>query len=108
MKVKTEAKRQRKALKEMNKWLKGARNRMKIKEMWERLASKLQGHYNYYGVSSNSRSISDYYYGTMQLTYKWINRKSQKQTFNWKEFARHLKTYPLPKLALAYNMYDIW
>jgi len=108
MKVRTNAKRQRKALKEMNIWLKKIRNKYKAKQIWKRLSGKLQGHYNYYGVSSNSRSINNYHYQTRRLVFKWMNRRSQKQSFNWQEFSHYLKLYPLPKPTLVYNMYNIW
>ena len=108
MKVRTSKKRRNNSLKQMNEWLKKIRNRHKAKDIWKVLASKLRGHYNYYGVSSNSREIQNYYHKTMQLTYKWMNRRSQKQSFNWQTFTEYLKLYPLPKPALVYNMYDIW
>ena len=92
----------------MNIWLKKTRNKHKAKDIWKVLAAKLRGHYNYYGVSSNSREIQNYYRMTMQLTYKWMNRRSQKQSFNWQTFTEYLKLYSLPKPALVYNMYDIW
>jgi len=108
MKVRTDKKRKKKALKEMNIWLKKIRNQAKIKDIWKVLSSKLRGHYNYYGISSNSREIQNYYHKTMQLTYKWMNRRSQKVSFNWNSFIEYIKLYPLPKPSLAYNMYDIW
>ena len=108
MKVKTNSKRMRQKTKEINQWLKAIRNQAKIKDIWKILAAKLRGHYNYYGISSNSRSIQAYYYQTMRLTFKWINRRSQKQSFNWTQFTEYLKLYPLPKPALVHNMYDIW
>ena len=108
MKVRTSGKRRKNSLKQMNAWLKKIRNRHKAKEIWKVLASKLRGHYNYYGVSSNSREIQNYYYRTVRLTFKWMNRRSQKQSFNWQTFAEYLKRYPLPKPALVHNMYDIW
>jgi len=108
MKVRTSKKRRNNSLKQMNEWLKKTRNQHKAKDIWKILASKLRGHYNYYGVSSNSREIQNYYYRTMQLTYKWMNRRSQKQSFNWQTFTEYLKLYPLPKPALVHNMYDIW
>jgi RNA-directed DNA polymerase len=108
MKVKTDKQRMRNKLKEMNQWLKANRNRTKAKEVWKTLGAKLRGHYNYYGVSSNSRSIQTFYYQTVKLTYKWMNRRSQKKSFNWIEFYEYLKLHPLDKPALAYNMYDIW
>jgi len=108
MKVRTSKKRRNNSLKQMNEWLKKTRNQHKAKDIWKILASKLRGHYNYYGVSSNSREIQNYYCRTMQLTYKWMNRRSQKQSFNWQTFTEYLKLYPLPKPALVHNMYDIW
>ena len=108
MKVKTARNKQVKALKEMNDWLRKTRNRMKAKQLWKRLASKLRGHFNYYGTSSNSRSINSFNHQTRKLVFKWMNRRSQKQSFNWEEFNRYTKLYPLPKPSLVFNMYDIW
>lgn len=108
MKVKTNKQRMSNKLKEMNQWLKANRNRVKIKALWKTISSKLTGHYNYYGVSSNSRSVQNFYYQTVKLTFKWINRRSQKKSYNWDKFSEYLKQHPLSKPSLAYNMYDIW
>jgi RNA-directed DNA polymerase len=108
MKVKTSSKRQRRALKEMNIWLKKVRNRSKLKDIWPILKSKVQGHYNYYGVSSNFRSICKFDCQTRRLVFKWLNRRSHKQSMNWVKYECYLKLYPLPKPALAHNMYDTW
>jgi group II intron reverse transcriptase/maturase len=108
MKVKTNKQRMKNKTKEMSQWLKAIRNRAKIKDIWKTLSAKLRGHYNYYGVSSNSRGTQAFYYRTIILTYKWMNRRSQKQSFSWQTFTEYLKLYPLPKPALVFNMYDIW
>lgn len=108
MKVITSKKRQSRALKEMNMWLKKSRNKMKAKEIWKRLASKMRGHFNYYGVSSNSRSVNSFNCQTRKLVFKWMNRRSQKKSFNWETFNQYTKLYPLPKPSLVFNMYDIW
>ena len=108
MKARTSAQRQRKCLKEMNQWLRQIRNQYKVKQIWKILSAKLRGHYNYYGISSNTESIGAYYYWTTRIVFKWLNRRSQKNSFNWTEFARYVKLYPLPKPALVCNMYDIW
>lgn len=107
-KARTEKKRRNNAIKEMNVWLKKVRNKARIKDIWKVLESKLRGHYNYYGVSSNMKEIQNYYHKTIQLTYKWMNRRSQKRSFNWNKFNKYIKKYPLPKPALAVNMYDQW
>jgi len=108
MKVQTSNKRMSNKLKEMNQWLKDIRNKISAKEIWKGLSSRLRGHYNYYGISSNSRGIQTFYCQTTKLTFKWLNRRSQKKSYNWTEFYEYLKQHPLAKPALAYNMYDIW
>jgi RNA-directed DNA polymerase len=47
--------------KDMNQWLGDVRNRTKTKEWWKVLASKLTGHYQYYGVSENYKGIWRFY-----------------------------------------------
>lgn len=108
MKMKTINKRKREAIKEINLWLKKVRNRLKLKNIWQLLKAKLRGHYNYYGISGNFRSIASYHYHIRRLIFKWLNRRSQKKSFNWIEFERYLKFNPLPKPAITYNLYDIW
>lgn len=108
MKVRTNKGRRNDSLKHLNKWLKRIKNRQKAKDIWKILSAKLRGHYNYYGVSSNSRELQNYYYQAIKLTYKWMNRRSQKQSFNWITFTEYLKLYPLPKPLLVHNMYDTW
>lgn len=100
--------RKRRHQKEMNQWLKSVRNRLKLKVIWKQLAAKLRGHYQYYGISSNLRSLQAHYHWTRRLAFKWLNRRSQKKSFNWTAFAQYLERYPLPKPALAFNLYDIW
>lgn len=108
VKQKTSKKKKKQHRKEANLWLKKNRNRMKIKDIWKILASKLRGHYNYYGISSNSREIQNYYYMMICLTKKWMNRRSHKKSFNWTTFSRYLKLYPLPKPVLVHSFYDCW
>ncbi len=91
--------------KEMNQWLKGVRNVTKTKEWWKVLAAKLRGHFQYYGVSGNYRSINDFYRRTLRMVKKWLNRRSQKRKMNWEKFNEYLKHYPLPKPNIRHNFY---
>ena len=76
---KTDSRRFKIKVKEMNIWLKSIRNQVKAKEWWKVLQAKLRGHFQYYGVSGNYRSIKSFYYITIRLVHKWINRRSQKK-----------------------------
>ncbi len=108
VRVKTSRKRMNRSIVSMKIWLKGVRSILALEKIWPTIASKLQGHYNYYGVSGNFESIQRFYRKTRYLTYKWMNRRSQKRTWNWDEFLTYLKTYPFPKPKLTYALYNTW
>jgi len=107
-KVKTSRERFTVAKKTQNLWLKAVRNRTTLPNIWKILALKLQGHYQYYGVSGNFQGIKSYYEQTLKLTYKWMNRRSQKKTWNWENFRVYLMQNPLPKPKLSHAIYNTW
>ncbi|MBF0432431.1 MAG: hypothetical protein HQK83_14195 [Fibrobacteria bacterium] len=79
----------------MKEWVKTHRNyRMKL--LFLRLRQKLQGYYNYYGVRGNYRRMNTVYRNLVQLLYKWLNRRSQRRSFNWSVFEEILAYYELP------------
>jgi hypothetical protein len=91
----------------MNMWLKSVRNLLRIEDLWKILKAKLRGHIQYYGVSGNYVSISRYYLLTLRLTYKWLNRRSQKKSMNLKQFYQYIEKYPLPKPKIMFNLYSL-
>ena len=68
------------------------------------MKAKLTGHYQYYGLSGNMRSLSRYYRRVVQLAMKWLNRRSQKQSFSWEGFWVYLKHYPLPTPRIVHKL----
>ncbi len=104
---KTSRKKFKSKMKAMNIWLKSIRNVQMLKDWWKILQSKIRGHFQYYGISGNYVSISKYYELTVRLTKKWINRRSQKQSMNWKQFNQYLEKYPLPKPKIMFNLYAL-
>jgi group II intron reverse transcriptase/maturase len=92
-------------MKEMNVWLKSVRSYLPIQEWWQVLIAKLRGHYQYYGVSENSRGIGQYYYAVMKLVFKWINRRSQKRSMTWYQFRKYCGWHVLPKPRIYFNLY---
>jgi group II intron reverse transcriptase/maturase len=103
----TSRKRLRSKLKSMKMWLLSVKNKQPMKEWWPTLIRKLRGHFQYYGVSGNYKSIALYLYCTLKLVYKWINRRSQKRSMNWDQFNTYLKRYPLPKPRIYCNLYAL-
>jgi len=104
---KTSRKKFRKKCQEMNTWLKAIRNMVKTKKWWPVLRAKLRGHYQYYGVSGNMASLNRYYAITRRQVFKWLNRRSQKNSFNWERFNEYLKHYPLPTPRITCNLYTL-
>lgn len=108
LKVKTSRKKSTASLKALSLWLKTVRSKLKLPDIWKLLALKLQGHYNYYGLSGNFDGIKSFYCQTQRLAFKWMNRRSQKPSWNWQAFSQYLKKYPLPKPKLTYAIYNTW
>ena len=108
VKVETSSKKLDKAIMGMKIWLKAVRNQKQLKEIWPVLKTKLQGHYNYYGVSGTIEGIKQYYEQTRRLLFKWTNRRSQKKSWNWEAFEKHLSRYPIPTPKLTYEIYHTW
>ena len=103
---KTDRKKMATKLKEMNLWLKSVRT-TPIREWWPVLKAKLVGHFRYYGVSGNSRSIGTYFHLIVRMVFKWLNRRSQKRSMNWYAFSEYLKRHELPKPRLYHNLYTL-
>jgi group II intron reverse transcriptase/maturase len=95
----------RQKMKAANLWLKGVRNLVELKQWWRILRKKMVGHYNYYGISGNTPQIRKFYQRILSLVYKWINRRSQKKSYNWEQFGRFLKYNPLPRPKIYHLTY---
>ncbi len=104
---KTSGKKLRNAMKAMNLWLKGIRNRVVLSEWWKVLRSKLTGYYRYYGISGNGRGLSVYDQEVLRLVFKWINRRSQKRSYTWEQFHGFLEYNPLPEPRMYHLTYTL-
>lgn len=104
---KTSCRKFRAKCRELNMWLKSVRNLVKVEEWWPVLQAKIRGHFQYYGVSGNSRSLKRYYSIALRLARKWLNRRSQKKSFSWTGFIEYLKRHPLPLPRIVHNMYTL-
>lgn len=102
---KTSKKRFRRSCAAMNRWLSSMRNALPLKELRGQLKAKMNGHYAYYGVSDNSRSLNGYYRIVIRMIFKWINRRSQRVSMNWSKFTAYLKRFPLPKPRIVHRFY---
>jgi RNA-directed DNA polymerase len=84
-------------------WIKEARTQ-RISEIWQTAGRKLQGHYNYYGVTDNSTGLRRYYEVVKKLLVKWLCRRSQRRRLTWEKFNRMLTRYPLPLPRIRHDL----
>ena len=74
-------------------------------QIMKTVAQKLTGHYRYYGVTDNSPSLDAFRYQVTKLMYKWLNRRSQRKSFTYKQFNAFLAKHPLPSPKIYVNIY---
>jgi len=87
-------------------WLKASRT-LPTDELMEKVASKLRGHFAYYGVTDNSRGISRFAYEIRCLLFKWLNRRGKRGCMNWEKFNLFLKKFPLPRPRIMVNLFRL-
>ena len=85
-------------------WLKANRT-LPTDELMAKVASKLRGHFAYYGVTDNSRGISRFAYEIRCLLFKWLNRRGKRGCMNWGKFNLFLKKFPLPRPRIKVNLF---
>jgi len=78
----TSRKKFRNSIKRVAEWCKKNRHR-RVGEQFKLLNAKLRGYYHYYGVRGNYDSLNEFYQLVQQLHLKWLNRRSQRQSYNW-------------------------
>ena len=75
----------RKSVKAFTDWLKQARH-LKLSQFFEQFKRKLRGYYNYYGIVGNSKALGRFHFIIMVTLYKWLNRRSERRSYNWHGF----------------------
>jgi len=105
LKRKTSKKRLRRSLVAINHWLRRERNAHKLPDLWQAIGRKMRGHFNYFGVTDNSRALEQFGFEVRRLLFKWLNRRSQRRSFTWVSFSRYAARYPLPRPKRLVQLY---
>ena len=94
----------RKALSGFTHWCKVSRNK-RLSQLFSELNRKLTGYYNYYGLKGNSWSLREFWKKAERILFKWLNRRSQRVSYNWRGFRELLKYFkaPLPRITQKDN-----
>jgi RNA-directed DNA polymerase len=105
MQCKTRHVRLRRAIQAVAEWCRKHRHRP-VQEQHAALRRKLVGHFNYFGVNGNSRSLARLVHQTKRSWFKWLQRRGQRRPLNWERYRRLLKRYPLPQPRITVRIWD--
>lgn len=89
-------------LRAMYEWCRKNRHET-IKDQHQTLVRKLNGHYQYYGITGNARCIANFHHEVKRIWLKWLNRRSQRKSLTWDDFVQLLKRKPLPRPRIAHS-----
>jgi hypothetical protein len=103
MKRKTVSKRFTAKVVAYKEWLKANRT-LPTADIMKTTAAKLRGHFAYYGVTDNSKSLQSFAYWVTKTVYKWLNRRGKRGCYTWEKFTKLLKLYPLPNPRIKVNL----
>ncbi|WP_026100779.1 group II intron reverse transcriptase/maturase [Synechococcus sp. PCC 7336] len=107
VKRKTSKKRLRRALVDLKIWLRQERSARKLPQLWQIMASKMRGHFSYFGVSDNTIALRRFEWQAHRLLFKWLNRRSQRRSFTWEGFLRYMERFPLPRPGRLVSLYPV-
>lgn len=105
VKRKTSRKKYRLKVKTFEAWL--IKNRtIPLKQLMKQVNIKLVGHYKYYGITDNIKMLRRFLNEVEKMLYKWLNRRSQRNSYNFNKFKQMLTYYPLAKPKIYISIYD--
>lgn len=103
LKRKTSSKKLSMSLQKVHDWIKINRHR-KLKDLIFELNLKLRGHYNYYGITFNSRRIKGFYHQVRRILQRWLNRRGGRSVWNWERYNRLVTEWiPLLKPSIYHS-----
>jgi group II intron reverse transcriptase/maturase len=98
----TSRKKLRISLHNFSQWCKANRD-LPISRLLLKLNLKLRGYYNYYAVTGNFESIKEFYEQAKRILLKWLNRRSQRRSFNWQGFSDLLNHFKVPPPRIVHT-----
>jgi group II intron reverse transcriptase/maturase len=99
---KTSSSRLSRAVRSIAQWCRDYRH-WPIREQYAKLRQKIRGHYAYYGITNNARSLRSFLEAVQRAWRKWLDRRNNRREMVWSRFAALLKRYPLPLPRIVHS-----
>jgi group II intron reverse transcriptase/maturase len=94
----------RRAIQSVYQWCRRHRHHS-VKDQHAALTRRIQGHFNYFGVSGNFRSLLLIIEQAKRSWYKWLCRRSQRKRLTWERFQDLLRDFPLPQPRITVRIW---
>jgi len=94
------------ALRSIHAWCRAHRH-WSLREQQATLSKEVQGHYAYFGLTGNYRSLAAFYEGVKRRWRQWLGRRSQRGYVSWERFTRLLTHYPLPRPWIVHSLFRV-
>jgi group II intron reverse transcriptase/maturase len=106
---KTEKTRLRRSISKIKETLRQIRH-WSIKDQADKINQILRGHYAYYGIAGNIKSLFKVYHRTERYWRKMLSSRSSKGYVTWAKFQRIKSLFPLlrPKLSIPYSQLKMY
>ena len=101
---KTRHARLRRAKQSIAEWCRRNRH-LPVKAQQAALTRRLVGHFNYFGVNGNFRSLACLVHVTQRVWFKWLRRRSQRRRLTWERFNVLLERFPLPRPRITVRIW---
>jgi len=76
-----------------------------VKEQYQKLTEKLRGHYGYYGITGNYRSLQSCREATRWIWKRHLSRRRRGKPMTWSSFARLEERYRLPAARVIHSIF---
>ena len=100
VKRRTSRKKLAQSLREFTEWSRKSRAVLRKGEMLRQAKVRVVGHLSYYAITDNSDRCATYLYHVKGILFKWLNRKSQRNSYTWPGYRQALKWVGWPKVSI--------
>ncbi len=101
---KTRSARLRRAIKAVAQWCRRYRH-LPVKVQHAALVRRIRGHFNYFGVSGNFRSLLLFVHEVQHYWLKWLRRRSNRTRLSSERFTALLQRFPLPRPRITVRIW---
>ena len=103
IKRRTARKRLKRAIARLWQWCRNNRH-VPLREQYWKLCLKLRGHFQYYGIRGNYRSLDIVLKEVKRAWQYWLSRRSWRSRIPWEKFRSMLERHPLPRPRIVHSI----